>query len=90
MVICQLINSSIYLAVYIAMCLHICMYVCTCICTYIFPVSSSVIDVTATLDTPNENRILHSITVNCTIHSDSTADMCEVMATANGHNLTGT
>ena len=72
------------------MCLHICMYVRMYVRTYIFPVSSSVINVTATLDTPNENRTLHSITVNCTINPDSTADWCEVMATANGHYLTGT
>ena len=47
---------------------------------------SSVIEVTSTLVTPNENRTLHSILVTCTI---STADMCEVTATANGHILTG-
>ena len=53
------------------------------ICMYDFPVSSSVISTTATVNTPNDNRTLYSITVNCTIHSKSTADMCEVIATAN-------
>ena len=43
----------------------------------------SVTDATVTLDTPNEDRTLHSITVVCTINPDSDADMCEVMATAN-------
>ena len=46
--------------------------------------SSSVTDATATLITPNENRTEHSITVTCTIHSDSTADQCVVMAMADG------
>ena len=55
---------------------------------YVFPVAPSVIDATATLDTPNENRLLHSITVKCVIHPDSTADMCEVMIIANGQTLT--
>ena len=54
-----------------------------------FLVSSSVIGATATLDTPNENAMLHSITVTCTIRNDSTADMCEVMATTNGQTFTG-
>ena len=55
--------------------------------TYIFPVSPSVIDTTTTLVAPNE---LYSITVTCTIHRDSTADLCEVIATANGQTtLTG-
>ena len=54
-----------------------------CICTYFFPVSSSVTDAAATLVTPKENRTLHSITVNCTVRPDSTADMCVVMASSN-------
>ena len=54
------------------------------------PVSSSVANATTTLDTPNENRTLHSITVTCTVNLDSTSDMCEVIATANGQmTLTG-
>ena len=57
------------------------MYVCNCM--YVFPVFPSVINATATLVTPNENRTLHSITVTCTINPDSTADMCEVRAIAN-------
>ena len=31
----------------------------------------------------------YSITVTCTIHPDSYADMCEVMARADAHTLTG-
>ena len=67
------------------------MYLATCVCTYtldmhIFPVSSSVTEATATLGTP---RTLYAITVTCTIHPDSTADQCVVMATANGQTLTG-
>ena len=46
--------------------------------------SSSVTDATATLVTPNENRTEHSIAVTCSIHSDSTADQCVVMAMADG------
>ena len=43
-----------------------------------------------TLDTPNENRTLHSITVTCTIHPGSDADMCEVRTiAANGQTLIG-
>ena len=56
---------------------------------HVFPVAPSVTDATATLVTPNESRTLHSITVTCAIHPDSTADMCEVMATANGQTHTG-
>ena len=56
---------------------------------HVFPVAPSVTDATATLDTPDENRTLHSITVKCVIHPDSTADMCKVMVTAYGQTLTG-
>ena len=50
----------------------------------------SVTDATAILDTPNEDRTLHSITVTCTINPDSDADMCEVVTTINGQaTLTG-
>jgi len=38
----------------------------------------------ATLDTPNENRMQHTITVTCTIDPDSMADQCVVMAMADG------
>ena len=58
-------------------CVHI--HVCTC-----FPVSSSVTNATTTLDTPNKYRALHSVTVTCTINPDSAANMCEVIATADG------
>ena len=49
----------------------------------------TVIDATAVLATPNEKRKLHSITVTCTFQPDSIADMCEVIATANGQILKG-
>ena len=55
-----------------------------CICVYVIPVAPSVTDVAATLVTPNDNIIEHSITVTCTVHPDSDADMCVVMAMAVG------
>ena len=62
------------------------MYICTCD----FVVSSSVSDAQVTTITPEDaTNPTYSITVNCTINPDSTADMCEVMATANGQILTG-
>ena len=36
------------------------------------------------LNTPNATNELHSITVTCTIHPNSTADQCVVMAMADG------
>ena len=58
---------------------------------YIFPVAPSVTETVATLVTPNENRTEHSITVNCTVHPESDADMCVVMAMADGRMIrTGT
>jgi len=47
-------------------------------------VSSSIIDAIATLDTPNEYRALHTITVTCSIDPNSMADQCVVMAMADG------
>ena len=38
----------------------------------------------ATLNAPNATNELHSITVICTIHPDSTVDQCVVMAMADG------
>ena len=38
----------------------------------------------ATLVTPNENRTEHSITVTCSVRPESDADMCVVMAMADG------
>ena len=64
--------------------IFICMYV------HVFPVSSSVTDVIATLNSPNENKILHSITVTCIIQHENAADLCEVRANTNGETLTGT
>ena len=51
---------------------------------YIIPVASSVTEAVATLVTPNENRTEHSITVTCTVRPESNADMCVVMAMADG------
>ena len=43
------------------------------------------------LNAPNATNELHSITVTCTIHPDSTADQCVVMAMADGRvTITGT
>ena len=55
-----------------------------------FPVSSSVTDAPVTMITPEDatNRT-YSIAITCTIDPYSDADMCEVMATANGQTLTG-
>jgi len=46
----------------------------------------------ATLDTPNEDRTLHTITVTCISNPDSIPDQCVVMAIPNdgGNKLTGT
>ena len=51
---------------------------------YVIPVAPSVTEAVATLVTPNENRTEHSITVTCTVHPESDADMCVVMAMADG------
>ena len=52
--------------------------------TFVIPVAPSVTEAVATLVTPNENRTEHSITVTCTVHPESDADMCVVMALADG------
>ena len=58
---------------------------------YIIPVAPSVTETVATLVTPNENRTEHSITVTCTVRPESDADMCVVMAMADGRTTrTGT
>ena len=51
---------------------------------YAIPVAPSVTEAVATLVTPNENRSEHSITVTCTVRLESGADMCVVMAMADG------
>ena len=65
----------------------------TYIHTYYFcilSVSSSVSDVRVIMITPEDiANTTYSITVTCTIHLDSYADMCEVMARADGQTLTG-
>ena len=52
--------------------------------TFVIPVAPSVTEAVATLVTPNENRTEHSITVTCTVHPESYADVCVVMAMADG------
>ena len=47
-------------------------------------VSSSVTNTTTSLISPNVTSQLYNITVTCTIHPDSTADQCVVMAMADG------
>ena len=54
-----------------------------------YPVSSSVTSTTVTPISPNLTSELYNITVTCTIHPDSTADQCVVMAVADG-SVTGT
>ena len=51
---------------------------------YISLLGSSVTNAVAILNAPNATNELHSITVTCTIHPDSTADQCVVMAMADG------
>ena len=49
------------------------------------PIASSVTNNTrVTLTSPNVTRELYDITVTCTIHPDSTAEECVVMAVADG------
>ena len=52
--------------------------------TFVILVAPSVTEAVATLVTPNENRTEHSITVTCTFRPESDADMCVVMAMADG------
>ena len=56
---------------------------------HIFSVSSSVTDAQVIMITAEDvMNTTYSITITCTIHPDSTADMCEVTI-ANGQTLTG-
>ena len=78
-----------FMEVYIQ-CIH--MYINTVFynrCMYIFviPVAPSVTEAIATLVTPNENKIEHTITVTCTVRPESDADMCVVMARADGRTI---
>ena len=50
----------------------------------LWPTASSVTSTTVTLISPNVTSELYSITVTCTIHPDSAADMCVVMAMSDG------
>ena len=47
-----------------------------------FPVDSSVITAVAKVISPNVTIPLYNITVTCTVHPNSTADQCVVMAIA--------
>ena len=49
-----------------------------------FTLVSSVTNAVTTLISPNVTSELYNITVTCTIHPDSTADQCVVMAMADG------
>ena len=51
---------------------------------YVISVAPSVTQAVATLVTPNDSITEHSITVTCTVHPDSNADMCVVMTMAVG------
>ena len=51
---------------------------------YVILVAPSVTEAVATLVTPNDSITEHSIIVTCTVHPDSDADMCVVMAMAVG------
>ena len=59
-------------------------YVTMCTDMFVIPVAPSIIEAVATLITPNGNRTEHSITVTCTLRPESDADMCVVMAMADG------
>ena len=66
----------------------LCMYVflfSTCMYNtfIIFPEASSVTNIQVTVINPDTPNPVYSITVTCTIHDDSEADTCEVMATRN-------
>ena len=46
--------------------------------------ASSMTNTVAILNAPNATNEVHSITVTCTIHPNSTADQCVVMAMDDG------
>ena len=52
--------------------------------------ASSVTDAQVTVNNPNVPSSTHSITVTCTIHPESDADVCVVMAVADDHVIIGT
>ena len=52
--------------------------------TFVILVAASVTEAVATLVTPNQNRTEYSITVTCTVCPESDADICVVMAMADG------
>ena len=54
-------------------------FVLTYICLFIFAVASSVTNVIAVLDAPNQYKDTHSISITCTIHPKSEVDLCEAV-----------
>ena len=56
---------------------------------FIQPLAPSVTNTVAMLNAPNATNEVHSITVTCTIHPNSTADQCVVMAMNDGVISTG-
>ena len=66
---------------------YTCNYAFTC---FAFVVSSSVTNATAVLSLPLVNMEFHSIIVICTIHPNSEADSCKVIAVGVNVNRTGT
>ena len=54
------------------------------------PSASSVTNTVVMLSAPNATNEVHSITVTCTIHPDSTADQCVVMAMDDDGRVTST
>ena len=79
-------GSGMYVHTYIRMYIvFVCMYIHTLSNHKVFqPVASSVITAIPILMCSPVASQLYNITVTCTIHPDSTADQCVVMAMADG------
>ena len=60
------------------------MYIIVVLYFFILMLASSVTNAVIILTAPNATNEVHSITVTCTIHPNSTADQCVVMAMADG------
>ena len=71
--------------IYLSACMYVCTYILHSVNTKFFqPVASSVITAIPMLMCSPVASQLYNITVTCTIHPDSTADQCVVMAMADG------
>ena len=57
--------------------------------SFVQSLASSVTDTVAILNAPNATNEVHSITVTCIIHPNSTSDQCVVMAIDDGVISTG-